>query len=655
MPIEISSDDVSSAETFLETLLTEEIPTGRFTQGSALRDLVIKSLAFTFAHLKKENTTIRSLQSLLTVQDIATTDPDTDRAVANATDAILSNWFLTRRSGGFSRGVVFLEVSRRQDYIIPGNHRFAYDKDHIFYPDVLDTTQSIVIPASSLLPVLATDGTVSAYQFSQIVIAAKTGEDYNVSSGNWKSGTSFSPFATRVFSSSKFEGGKGRESTSELIARSSTAISVRNLINPRSIDATLRERYSVINRLLVVGMGDPEMQRDLKVEFATTSRLHLGGHYDVYLELPRVQATFEGRLGARYTRPDNLINIFRDTSIVNWTTTSVQLGDVIRVSSGLPEAPKDFVIKEIYATELRVSTNTPFSEATEESATFITYFIYRPLFLADAPILPTVGVNTTGQSSRQIQTANRLVLPGGPHYEILDVAITDPTSGDPFIDSVDGYIHFPVRTNEAPNSVTSAQFLEYQISSIDKNLAQSMVTFEELIIESAYNGKNVRVTYETLAGMETIHAFTQDRFERVVAGNILTKGYHPVYLTMTIPYKSKATATGTVSQDGLRQAVVDFINTFDPNDVIDVSDVFQVVREYDTNIGVVFPFIINYELIISDGRVITYTTEDEVTLTTNKLDDLAGTGFSDPNSFGISDRNVRYMTTYARISVEDRT
>jgi hypothetical protein len=655
MAIEIDAIDVSNAEAFLESLLTEEIPAGRFTQGSALRDLVVKSMAFTFAHLQKENATVRSLQSLLTVRNIATVDPDTDRAVSNAIDAIMSNWFINRKSGGFARGILFAEVSKRQDYILAGNQRFGYDRDHIFYPDVNDPTQNIIISAANLFPVIGVDGSVQAYQFSIRVVAAKTGIEFNVAAGNWVSGTGFSPFATRVFNSVKFEGGRGKETTAEIIARANTAISVRNLINTRSIEATLREKFSALNRMLVVGMGEPEMQRDKKLDYGTVTTLHVGGHYDVYLEMPRIQATFEGRLGVPYVRPDGLTNIFRDTAITNWTTTNVQLGDVIRVGAGLDEAPKDFVIKEMTTTELRVSTNTPFSVPTDEAETYVDYYIYRPMFGADLQIQPTIGVSSTGQSSRYTQIANRLLLPGGAHYDIIDVMVLDPSPGDLRINPSDGYIHFPIRVNQAPAVIATQPSLEYQLTNSYPNTAQSMVAMDELVLESNFNGKNIRVIYDTLSSLNVVHDFTRDRFERVLAGNILVKGFHQAYLAMTVPYRRRPNATGVIDESALRRTITDFINTFDPNDVLDVSDISLVTRTFSADIGAVLPFEISYTLIVPDGRTIEYVTADEVRLdSANIVAGQTNAALTDPAGNGISDRTVRYVTTLDRIYVENR-
>jgi hypothetical protein len=278
------------------------------------------------------------------------------------------------------------------------------------------------------------------------------------------------------------------------------------------------------------------------------------------------------------------------------------------------------------------------------------------LFLSDAQILPSIGLKTTGQTSRQVTNANRLILPGGAHYEIVDVMVTDPDTGDSFINAADGFVHFTVRSNTTPTPLISASFAEYQIISADPNNAQSTISFDELLLPSAYNGKNVRVKYETVVSLDVIHAFTRDRFERVLSGNILVKGFHPVYLSMNVQYKRKATLTGAVDELGLRQAIADFINSFDPRDVIDTSDISQVAREFSTLIGTVYPITITYELIVPDGRLIHYSTVDTVSITSDKLvSGYTNSTLTNPVSLGLSDRTIRYMTTLARITVEDLT
>lgn len=655
MAIEISPTDVARAETFIASLLTDNVPEGQYGKGTALRDLTVKAFAFIFAHLQKETAQVKALQSLLNVQSIAvSTDPNIDRNVTVATDAILSNWFITRKPGGFSRGIVTVVVSKKQDYLIKRNQRFQYNNALLFYPDTEGTTTDVLIPSRDLSTLVTTNGTVEGYQFNLRVIAAKTGSVYDVEAADWIDSGNFSPFVIRLFSSEKFSGGENKETTDTLISRSNTAIAVRNLINNRSIDATLRDRFTDIKRLVTIGMGDPEMRRDILQDSAVTNFLHLGGHYDVYVEMPITQKTFEGQLGGAYVRPDGRATVFRDTTILDWTATDVRVADVIRVTDGLPEAPQDYVIREILPGELRISETNAFLEATDTAGTFVDYFIYRPLFGADFQVLPPVGVSSgSAQTSATVINPNRALLPGGPHYDILDVMILDPDSGDININDVDGFVHFSARVNTTPTPITaSTEFPEYQITSAFPNNGQSQINFEEIIIDSAYNGKTVRVLYETLAGFSTVHSFSRDRFERVLAGNILVRGFHPAYLSFKIRYSLKPIATASIDEAALAVALRDYINSFPTEDVIDTSDLVAVVKNFDANIGTVYPLTIFYNLILPDGRILGYTTLDTVSIDPIKLDPEFVGVLNNPLELSISDRTVRYLTTLARITIE---
>jgi len=655
MAIEISTTDVANAEEFIATLLTENIENGLFTEGTALRDLVVKAFAFIFAHISKENTEVQSLQSLLTAQNVAVGDPTTDRAVSDSIDAILSNWFITRKVGNFSRGVLTIEVSRRQDYVLPANNRFLYDRSRAFFPDVADPTVSIIIPATDLRPVTEATGEIAAYQFQQRVVAARTGAAFDVVPATWSGGRQFSTFVTRIFNTENFSGGAGRETTAEIIERANTAIAVRNLINTRSINATLLDRFADIRRLFVVGMGDPEMQRDITQGVSPGLDLHLGGHFDIYTELPRTEVTVEGQLGGIYTRPDGIASTFIDETIVNWTAEAIQVGDNLRISAGLSDVPRDFIIKEILPSELRISEVTPFPEATNVTGTFVDYFIFRPVFGPDVQILPPSGVNTTGQTANTVQTTARLVLPGGPHYRIIDVAVIDPDAGDPLVSSVDGFVHFPVRTNTTPVVTAVPALLEYQVINSNPLTAQSQIQLEEVVVDPAYDARTLRVRYETLVGMDTVHNYTRDRFQRILAANVLVRGFFPVYLTCVVPYKLSPRATGSINETALRTTIVNFINNFDPRDTLDVSDLIQVVRNFSANIGTVFDFSIDYELIAPDGRIIPYTTPDLVDLDPTKIVVTSPpTTFDNPVGQSVSDSTVRYMTSAANIAVERR-
>lgn len=652
MAIEISSDDVTAAESFLASLLEQNIEDGRFTEGTALRDLAVKGLAFIHSYMKKENATVQTLQSLLNINNLATTsDPQQDRTVSTAVDSLLSNWFLTRKVGRFSRGTLQVRVSRQQDYVIPNDQRFVYSRNVSFFLDT-STTDDLVVPASDLQPFIDTEGNTQYYIMTLRLVAARTGDAFNVSPAEWQSPGTFSPYIQGASNVEKFSGGAAKETTSDLIIRANSAIAERSLINERSIAATLQERFGELNRLQVIGMGDPEMYRDLITEYAAELTMHAGGHYDVYVELPITQATFEGVLGGSFTRPDGIVNIFRDGTITDWTATSVQVGDIIRIASGLPEAPKDFTIREVLPSELRVSEERPFSEVLDGTGSFADYFIYRPLFGADYQVLPAVGVNTTGVTANTVINSGRILLPGNPVYDTIDVAVINPDPGDVYANGADGFVHFPSRQNDTPFLPIDPVDLNYQVVSANIGTTQSSVQFVELLLPDTYDGKTVRVTYDTIAGYSAIDEYLKDRFERILASNPLAKGFHPVYLSFAANFSMKPTATSVVDTVALRQSLVDFINEFSPNDVIDTSDIVAHIREYSSDIGTVYPLIINYTLYSPDGNVVQFATEDIVSVSTDKVDEDDADFFQEPSELGISDRVIRYLTTFDRVSVE---
>lgn len=646
MAIEISASDVAAAEEFLATVVSDQVENGRFTDGTALRDLCIKALAVVAAQLRKENSTVQSLQSLLNIRKLAASS--TDPALDDAADAILSNWFISRGTGDYARGLVSVFVSKKQDYPVARTTRFFYDRTLAFYPD---SSTDLVVPANELTPILDAGGAVVSYSFTLRVVAAQTGTSYNVYPGTWSGTGGFSPFVQRVSSAVRFEGGKSRQSTIDMIDQAQNAIAVRNLVNNRSIAATLTDRFSYLTRLTTIGMGDPEMQRDLVEELATSTRLHVGGHYDVYVELAATNTSFEGLLGGVYARPDGVVAVFGDTAVPNWTATNVVEGDVIRVTAGFPEVPRDYPVRTRTASELSVSALHSFPSA----ATGLTYYVYRPLFGPDVQIYPTVGTSTTGFTASTTQTANHLVLPPEPHYDIVDVAVVNPDPGDTYVNDSDGYVHFTTRVNTTPVLPPAANVaLPFQLVGSSPANGQSALAFDSVVLPSQYNGKRVRVTYQTLAGFSTIDSYTRDRFERVLAGNIQVKGYHPVYLSMRIPYSLSPLATSTVDELSLRQNLVAYVNSFDPRDVIDVSDLLTYTKNFSVNIGTVYNFEIQYDLLAPDGKVYSFTTADVVGMDPDKADPSTPVTLNELLALTVSDRTVRYLTRLERVQVEVR-
>jgi hypothetical protein len=648
--ITISQSDVQNAASFLQDFLTQNVPSGDFTPGTALRDLTIGALAAAFAYLQAEYAQTTQLQSLNTAAQATGTDT---QAQADAVTAILSNFFITPLAGTKARGYAIGHSSRQVDVFVPTTALFTYSPGIQF---LVDSAQTYFIPAASLVPIVDAQNVVTDYEFRIPLVAAQIGTAYNVTAGQFSNVTPFSPYVTYVEVVDAFTGGAGQETVPEVLARAPTAVSVRNLINQRSIIATLNDNFDGINGITVVGYGDPEMQRDLVPGIAPDLMFHVGGCVDIYLLLGLVETEFTGVVGGLYQRPDGVAAIFRDNSN---SFSAVEPGDIIQITAGIPNPPGQYMVVQNQGTYLVVSEGAPFPVITDEAVppTNVSYTIGRMGPGYTDVLSGTGGVPlTTGITSRTVATSGQITLPGGPVMDILDVAILNPGAGETaFISPLDSFEHFPNQVNQTPsNSVTPAQGLQFQTIVTEPNYAQSALQQMQLIVGtdadvSRFDGLNLRVRYRTLSAFSAIDEFVRGTSERIVSSFPLPRGLNPVTISCTITYTLQTTATATLNNDDIAQAVAAFITGFNTAaSPIDASGVSQYVRNTFSSIGVLEPITFIYYLRDTQGNVNTYQSSDIVTIS---LDKLVSSPAPNLISLGITDRTVTYIANSESITV----
>lgn len=349
----ITEQDRTDAENILEQYMTDAIPLGDFSKGSALRDLAITALASVYAYMRKEAEYVRVRQSLLLAD--ALTDDDRSAAV----EEILSNWFIVKKSGRQSRGTVTVFMSEQEDVSVPTSALF-YKTSALSF--ALDSTSTVVVAGEDMTPVTDSTGAVVAYSFTLPVIASQSGAEYDVVPGPFVDYTRFSPYIIRVENENTFAGGASDETTDELLERAPTAISVRDLNSARSIDAVLKEEFTTVDDVTVVGYGDAEMQRDLILEGATQTRIHAGGHVDAYLRTPITEGkTTTGIVGGEFTDPRPGYYVLRDDTLSASEMASIVEGDVIIIYNNLGGSEPDrYIVQSSNAYGIAVSRRTPF-------------------------------------------------------------------------------------------------------------------------------------------------------------------------------------------------------------------------------------------------------------------------------------------------------
>jgi hypothetical protein len=680
MAIIVSAQDVADAEDFLETFVSDEIEEGDYTDGALLRDLAIKAIAYIFAYLQQVDTQIRARQSLKTVEEVDTSDDE--EAADDAVDEILSNWFATRKVGEYARVVAYGYATDRVDIDIPATTKFYKTSSLAFILD--NEGDAYQVAAEELVPQFDSSGEIAGYFFRIPLVSEAVGTGYNIDPGNFATFDDFSSYVTQVMTLEKAQGGDDVESTEDFIERSETLITVRNLINARSADAVLRDKFDSIRTVTTIGMGDDEMARDLVEEAVTLLRMHVGGHQDMFVDMPTVETAYTGVVGAKFTRPDGVINVFRDKTYADYdadsnptgrkftdahpvTSKVIQAGMVLRIVDGLvqlpgiPDIARDYIIREVRDTELLVSERVPFPIATDENSpvTYVTWSVgvYRPNYL---DVIPQT---TTGETSKQIQNPGRIALPGKPLYAIKSVTIEDSSDAD--ADPADGLVYFNNRVNQTPVQQVAPEN-EFQVVVHNPTSHQSAKSYAELIVGTStspgkYDGKTCKVTFDTLAGFSAVDLFVSKRNQRISGANPLTRAFHPIYLRFSLEYRLKKTTEDTIDNEAAVRALLAYINTFDPSEVIGVSTISDFFHTTYPQAGHVYPFEIDYLVHVPDGRVVEFTTSEDVIVPyDSELLAAMQTGtadvdlLTDPLQFGLGDDVMRYLALESGIEVKER-
>lgn len=360
--IVITEEDRIEAENIMEQYLSDALTDGDFTKGGALRDLAIGAIAYTYAYMKKERDYVRARQSLLLLGTLSGTDVD------DAVDEILSNWFITRKTGRESTGTATVYIGAPansavpQAVTVPTGTRFFKTST---LPFLLNSAISLSFSEDDFRPISDSSGEVVSYSFDIPLIAAGSGVEYDIDPGPFVDFTTFDSRVTRVENASVFSGGAGTESTETLLERAPTAVTVRDLNSARSIDTVLKEEFTTVDDVIVIGYGDAEMLRDLVVEEATNTRIHAGGHVDTYLRSPITSSkAYTAEIGAAFTDARPSYHILRDATIADFLDiggAEVTPGDIIEIYNYLPSSEANrYIIKEVTNYGIYVSMRSPF-------------------------------------------------------------------------------------------------------------------------------------------------------------------------------------------------------------------------------------------------------------------------------------------------------
>ena len=209
--------------------------------GSFLKDAVARPLMILLEPLQRE------IEYLKTQQSRANTDALSKEEM----DSLLSNIFATREFGEVATGSVRVYYSAPQPVSVDASIVFSTSAGLQFIPSV---------------PQVKTEGDFiregDLYYVSIDIQSVVPHVGTNVAEDTIKTVAGL-PNVVRVTNPNKLAGGVTEETNEEFDRRSARSLSERSLNTIRGISTTLKEQFTDLTSLDVVGYREPEMNRDL--------------------------------------------------------------------------------------------------------------------------------------------------------------------------------------------------------------------------------------------------------------------------------------------------------------------------------------------------------------------------------------------------------
>ena len=621
-----------SVTDFIVERLLEFDPTFDTGGGIATTALMIKPLSVVMQPLRDELDEIQTNQSILSVLESEIPD-DFDEDVV---DALASNVFIDRKTGGVSSGTVRVRYFSPQDEDI-GTGLAAF----------LDSAGTRVINVN---PVAITEAEMglniegSLFYVDIPVESEAEGISGNIDAGGIQTFENEPPNVANVTNLVALTGATVRETNTELIDRIKVAVTVRALVTGRGIITTMQDNFSSIEEINPVGMGEPEMQRDI------VFNVHVGGHVDVWVKTPALieeefdvvsviadttrrttsksgivfnigsptqqlrHSGLDRSVTAPIVRSSDGFQTFVEGALIDFTIDDLS-GNVTRVASsaitqlsgttGVPAdgiqgdektlvdgaSPWTFVrpnmqlkvtapvaavgiysVKTVLAGSLTIFGNFPTGTGGTGS---IAWEINDPLTVTyDYNPIAIDIIKSVRSAARTDYTITATPVMRIKSIEVLDPSTLLPTGT--FLDSTGGYGQGPYGAGSYGIGTSADWVLRMAIP----NLRFSADEDGYIDIVQAKLGFSLRVLYETATEITTYQDYVDDTQNNVEAATLKVKHFIPVYVstgTGGLTYRVKASNTSALSATDMLTAVNALVEGTKIQTNLELSDIVNLL------------------------------------------------------------------------------
>lgn len=279
---DLDPEKVAQVEAFLVAFLKDQFPSLDLSEGTVLRNLLVRPAALLRSIDNIEIDVLRNSMSVLVIE--------ANPSVANdaMVDALMSNFRLTRDPGAFASGLVTIVILN--DAATQVNVGTIFTANGLLFTTTqsyvgVDSAASVLTDQQRLIT-KRNDGT---YSFTVPVVATQVGEQYMIRQGNRFTLLPVPAGFIDATATQDFTGGRDAETNQELIDQFKLALAPQVFSGRAQINSLLFAQDPNLKATSIIGFGDPEMLRDRNNIFAVST----GGKADIYA---RTQALPESRI-----------------------------------------------------------------------------------------------------------------------------------------------------------------------------------------------------------------------------------------------------------------------------------------------------------------------------------------------------------------------
>ena len=269
----IKITDVIEVEGALRSLMRSKYPDIVVEPGSALNDLVIRSMGYLAAAIKSETDQVKERLYLNKLQN--STESNTQVLLED----LASNFLVSSDDTPPQKGVVSFVFTSSTDRVIPASILLTRGRTGINVK-LFDSSEDITLTSSDYIAIGT--GDEAEYSYSILMEVVGSGDTVSITPGEFESSVIFSNLA-RIENSVTFLGITSTDFTrSSLVDKMRYAQTLRGFHSRNSIQATLlNEGIANLKIVVGIGAGDPEMARDVIPTTLNSSRFHSLGMVNV--------------------------------------------------------------------------------------------------------------------------------------------------------------------------------------------------------------------------------------------------------------------------------------------------------------------------------------------------------------------------------------